>query len=649
MNMMNFWKQDKKNTIWIIFFSVILVSCLKDIVNYVVEYVFLPYENVIVITSSPEIGIFADEENMAYFNRLGLNASVGEINDTQYVDGLNYYNVNILKSPTVYISTLSSEGQITVLLNGELEQECFIFDNGRILKSYPFSHSKHKIILLVLSYIMLITLIVIVLEVLNYVMFKKRIHNNTIYIKKKSVLFIIVWFLVYAIVLMQYFLHIGLPHYVPDNAYGDQAGYWQSYIFGKKGFDYDFLAGLPVFRGYLCYVLPSTAQLLGGFLNVDPVAVYLLFPSSMVSWLCTILMPEMYTFYSRKKATIFQVAVAVVLFVFFWNDHVVAVMSDLYAAVFFLTSLFFVKKYIDDKTVKNAAFIGICFAATLQFRMQYIIVFLALVLWYLFKGIRNVIKKDHKPERWRHNVVFSKKTICHIAVFVVAFVLICTPQTITNYKRNHIGMFPYDTSDAYAGYPVVWSYWNTFFSYGMVMGPRFVSDGQISTMKTGMGYERYQVLTPEQSMDCYSNNPIDFLVAMIKKLFIGFDKKTNINYGDFALWRNTSGNLFSLINYFIIGTAIFIFVFFLTGKQKEVLSIVFGGAVMPCLQSHCEWRYFLIGYIIFYYLFSFVFLDFLVSGGERFNDLKGKGFLKFVTVFEYASFFISYSLWGAVW
>lgn len=69
---------------------------------------------------------------------------------------------------------------------------------------------------------------------------------------------------------------------------------------------------------------------------------------------------------------------------------------------------------------------------------------------------------------------------------------------------------------------------------------------------------------------------------------------------------------------------------------------------MPCLQAHCEWRYFLIGYIIFYYLFSFVFIDFLFDD-ESFNDLKGKGFLKFVTIFEYASFFISYSLWGSVW
>jgi len=627
-----------KNKLWLFVLVLIFVSCFKDVVNYAVNSIFLPYERITLITKASEVSISADESNKSFYSSFGLEVPTGHINSIDSKDDENnYYDIEILKSPTSCIVIESSNEKASVLM-GDKVLNSFIYDDGNVQKVYPFASSKLKIVLQICCYVALVILTIITFYALCFA-HERVCGDSHLLLEKKWPFFISMWVMLFAMLVIQYKSGLRLPHYVPDNAYGDQAGYWGTYIFSNYGFNYDILAKQQIFRGYLCYFLPSVAQFIGMRLNVDPVVIYMLFPSFMVSWLCVVLMPEAYLFFSHKKPHIFQVVFVMIIICVYWNDIIIGVLSDLYAGVLFLSVIYFLYRYSTGKRIVSLVIAAICMAATLQYRMQYIIGF-----FVLFVGLLLYLWKKRFGKNASFVYLFSRRFIVHLIVAMLAFCTVCVPQARTNYARGHIGLFPYDSEHAYCDYPVVWSYWNVFFAYGMVMVPRFVSDGQIVSMKTDMGYDRMQEITPAQAMDCYSNNPIDFVVVMIKKLFIGFDKKTSVNYADVALWRFTPGMLFSFFNYCILAMGLYSFVYSISNSEKRFLGIIFCGTILPCLQAHCEWRYFLIGYIILYYIFAFSSFEVI----KKAEISKRYVVTRFLAVFVLISFFISYTMWGAI-
>lgn len=639
-----------KSVIYLYLLALLFVSCIKDNVNYVIVHYLLPKEDVTFITHqktnmSIETGDFRN-------NLSSDNLLIGSEESTEgYV--------------TTFHMTQVPEQFIRITINNEIDEiqyECngvrFQYNitvndrtNGYI-KIYPFADSMKKVFVSLIIYILSSVLILIWLLLFNSYFASNEITSKVVQAdySYKYVFFGIVFVICFSMSMFQYTNHINLPYYMPDNATGDQSEYWNTYIF-KDG-KINTQMHLTTFRGYSGYLLSSIAKVVGSIFSVDPVKIYLIFPALAFAWLITIILPELFNNLMNRKPKIFAVLFYFIIFLFFWNEHLTLVATDLYNNVlFFSTITYGIRAYRKESSI-SAIISGISFAFMINMHFNFGIYMIVVILGFLvcmFIKYKLENKNIKVIDIIKKYVIITKKKVINLFLAITCFLVVSLPQVRINYNSGYIGLFPHDSEHAYYGRPVSWSMWNTFFSSGMILWPKFLGDNQTFSMKAQLYEQQSEVLHPAQAMDLYAESPVETAVTLIKKIFVMFDRKDNVNYGDNITWRETYGLLFSLFNYFVIILGLYILIKHQKiSKSMKCLSWwIFFATVCMRLAGHVEQRGSMTFYILLLMYFSYIFIgEILTNKNEYVLFIKDSKPFKVVFWAEIFSFALSMALWG---
>ena len=648
--------------IWIAALAFLFCTIFKNIVNLTVTYLLLPAETVTVtLDTYTEMDIRTDDQTVALLNSHGWNIDYkSAFLGTESDENSFSRNFRIIKSPTYYIYVALNNDISNIkctLQNGKVTVTHEVTEEDRAagyFKAFPFADSYLKLTLQFMLYGILFTVLFTIFYFIHLLLQRRSLFPSKYWeyeCRHKKILFFSVWGILFLLSVFQYKNNIALPHYIPDNALGDQGGYWSVNLLNSYGIlDFDKCKHIPTYYGIAGYLLPSYAKFLGMHLGIDAVIIYLLFPSFTFSWLTTNILPQLYTILTGKKAKLCQILTSLLLFSFFWEGYLTLVVGDFYCATLFFSSIVYFLKMLQEHKLKYGVFAGFLFAYTVNWRISYLYeTVIAAAIFLLILAVRKIICRQKMFNNLKKK---NKREILHeICIPLIVFVSCSIPQGLLNYSRGHIGLFPYDSPTAYAGYPLMWSWWNTFLARGggMVLWPKFIGDDQTSTLAAQLyGDDIRQLLHPVQAIDVYANNPIETIITIIKKFFTGMDIKTNIQYPDNILWRNTTGIAFSILNYFVLAISIYTFLKWknIHGKEKMLLWLILIGTIAPTAQAHAEWRWFLPAYVILYYIFSYHFTGEVIAEKGEYQSFCQENFFRFLVAAELFSFLLSYTLWA---
>jgi len=528
-------------------------------------------------------------------------------------------NINSSKA-TIY----SQKDYISVDLYSDVE-------GGDIIRVYPFQNELLPVIVRLVLYALLSVLIFVLLMAVRIWI---NTHLETAAYTHKKRTFFLFWIILYAVAVIQY--KLGIPNFL---SFGDQSYYWV-----LSPFEYtEYIASSYSFRGYLCHIFPVISQMVGARLHIDPAYVHFLSTSAAISWLFTYVLPSFYEDFTGKKAVVFSMVSSLIIYLFFWNGTLTAVLVDLFGAVAFCSGVLFSRRFWKQRSLSAAVLMGFFFSVACNLRTAYQYAIYVLLCYAVVQTVRQI------PLR---KIALSWKSICGGALALIMFILVALPQFQVNATKGHIGLLPYD-------YPGAWiidenpvrqntlAEWSATYSTtdGYSGYPFVVSDDQMLSMKTEM-YHNEDLLTIPQILGWYANSPVESIVYLVKKFFVAFDPKTSVSYPDKNPWREGSGILFSLLNYLVLGSAFYvIFVHKEIQKSERLLcGLFFMGLVAPQMLVHVEWRYFLSTYILLYYFFSYHFLGKLVVEKENCKELLAKGYLPYLCAVLLIAITISFTL-----
>ena len=489
---------------------------------------------------------------------------------------------------------------------------------GDTVDYFPFANSKLFLIYSIGSYILLSILIYIGIM---FVFVKKKIKNEKIeFLNNYNPLKM--FFIIYTLISLYVsykFLFNTLPKnlYINEEFFGDQGYYWKlgSYLF--KGQYEEILKGSYTFRGYITFVIPAIAQILGYYLKINSHWLFTMINNFFIVILLGYIIPEIHNQLSDKKAKNYHILILFFIFSFFWKGVYYSVLFDIFGATFLL---WMILKILKLKTKKDIFVAGIFGGIATLCRGNYVwtvmILFLVKIVYELFKN--------------------KKVSLINIFLFWTGIILICLPQIKINYDLGHIGLFPFDRVGSYVpGEKLVVCLINEsmrdlFLTYPMLIGDK-------TSQQILINFSQGTRLTMNQILSAFIYSPIETIIVIVKKIFLALDTRTNESYPS-ELWNLT---FFSLVNYFIIATSLFFVKNKLFTKKEKILGILlFASAILPQTIMTVEWRYYIVLYFIVYYIFVFKFVS-LVEQKEKFSELKKEGYFKFVPFMIVIFFIIS--------
>ena len=159
---------------------------------------------------------------------------------------------------------------------------------GQIKRVYPFENSYIKLGLQFFIYSILFCAVAAGMLALNHLLKTKGLCVSGFFIRTVRIYDIFwIWILLYSIAIFHYKI-IGIPNYLQI---GDENFYWNTLLLQNGKLEITYLASLFSPRGYWCYLFQTIARYTGTFLHMDPVLIWLLFPSSFISWFAVIILP----------------------------------------------------------------------------------------------------------------------------------------------------------------------------------------------------------------------------------------------------------------------------------------------------------------------------------------------------------------------
>lgn len=519
-------------------------------------------------------------------------------------------------------------------------------DTYEAIKVYPFRNSMLPVLVLILVYAALFALCFVILLIVYYVLVNKERHQNFLSGEVNRWHGLLVWVALYIWAVIQYCN--GIPNFLK---FGDQVYYWIAVGTDPAAWNAEVVAeSTYCFRGYLCNLFPVISQVVGNLRHCDPALIYFLFTSSALAWLTAYVLPEIYRLLTNRKATLLQVLISLMVYLFFWNGTLTAVLTDLFGAVAFFSGIMFAIKFWKNRDLVTAAFSGISWAIACNYRTAYqygILVILA------FSAVNLLVKrlktlKDAKMLGRKAGAV-----LLGIAIAAGAFLTVSFPQFCINRERGHVGFLPYDyvgawTADgAYRDVSLLESSANYSLSYNYTGYPYHVHDNQLLSLKDGI-YDRENILAVPQIMGVYANNPLQTLVAIGKKLLMAFDPQTSDSYpSETAPWRTSKGFLYSALNYFVLGSALYMLLFSdkICRHEKLLFGSVAVGLIMPQMIVHVEWRYFLSSYILLYYFFAYYFVGDCLASRDGCKYVAERNFCPWIVTLIFIFFTISLSIY----
>ena len=641
------------NFVFLGLLAFLFVGCFKDTVNSVIVNRLLPKE--VVSFSVPG---YTDMRIRTGDVRVGLSSDNKMISSSE-ADGAYYAEFLVTQVPEQYIMINVSEeiseidyriGNVQKHYSATAEEKAAGF-----CKIYPFADSMKKILYSILIYLSGMCLVWCWLIMLhNYL--RREGCTGRVFAKeyrKPIIFFAIVFGAVFSIATIQYVFNIDLPAYMPDNAIGDQGGYWGTYIFKDGFFDFEVLAAQAPFRGYTNFFLSSISKVIGARLSIDPVKVYLIFPALAFAWFLAIILPKFYEFFMGRKPKYVTVVAFAVVFTYFYRAWITMCTMDFYTMTLFFAAIVYAIQAYRKESVLDAAIAGLSLSLMINMHYNFGVYMIVIVILYpvciLFKKIFSSEKVAAKDLFGTIKKAFSKRRIIALIVAAVCFLIVCIPQTVVNYKNDYYGLFTHDSEDAYNGHPVSWSMWNAFFTHGMILWPVFIGDDQTASMKTQLYENKGEMLHPAQAMDLYAESPVETVATLVKKTFAMFDYKSNVNYGSEITWRETKGLLFSFFNYFLLLAGLFVLI--KTRKRipwhmQVMCWLIFATSVAMNLASHVEQRSSMPFCVILYMAATYIFAGEVVTDKNHYQELCDKGFWRFIVIGEALCFTLSMALWA---
>lgn len=647
----------KKMLISVMLLSFLIASCFFSYINAMIETI-LPLNN-IEITVKADINAQPNEVWMVETPKYRLK----DIFETaEYTGEWTYFDTKIRKdifvnaivcgsgnnnsidfslpnSPSMPVSfwKMPRSGVIQMTVDGKTQE----YDlrstkvGGEYLTVYPFKDNKQENILLVAAYAVLSAIIfTLLLFLIKFALREKRIHR---YLQIYNPLYstLAIFFFVYIFNLVSY--KNGIPNFL---SCGDEGTYWLlTQHFGLK----EYAASTPTFRGYLCYLIPDISQWLGRIVHIDPIYIYFLFIAITVALMVGYIVPRIYCLLTDKVPRNYHIIVFMAVFTIFWNAYYYSVVMDIWSLVAYLAAMMYTIAYIKSPKYLNASLAGFCLAAACLFKGNYLLYVWAFSLFSIAVIICKIFGMPKKAPHFLAELerkVTWKILIVGLTSFFIAFVIICIPQTIINSYKGHIGILPYDEIGAYGdeNLTLMENGSNNPFM-GVFVGPPFVlGDKQTASIKT-REYDANSRLNFNQIFHVYATSPLDSLVSFGKKALMAFDIKTNKTYPDFNFDFSSRFYLFSTLNYIILGTSLYI-LFNKSFRRRlfEYREIIFWLIIaiiqiIPLLiVGHIEWRYFLVGYVFSYYIFSYTFVN-LVRDRTLFMELLNSNYVYYLVVF----------------
>ena len=658
-----------RNLVALFILSVLIASCGKSLVNMAVDS--LMPDRTVIITSLPqsetpnEIWFFdnSDDNNLFTSCRYGEQTGIWEYREAttygyggnmivHYGDDAASLSFSVPVSPNSYIMFWKNINSGSVLIESDghtnqLDLKSGV-EGGELMKVYPFQNSILPVMVRVVVYFVLCALAFAVL-IMTYIQlaYRKR-HMSFLCSDAKWFYIFPIWIALYIFAVMQY--KAGIPNFLE---FGDQVYYWRESLLHAGSWSTEYLAqALLSFRGYLCNFFPTVAQVAGQYIHVDPVHIYFIFTSGAIAWLVTFVLPGLYKLLTGKTATLHQVTMSLLIYLFFWNGTLTAVLADLFGATAFLSGILFAFRLAKERKIRFACLTGFFWAAACNFRTAYQYGIYVLLAFALLWGLIMMVRRRKANKTYGENEgkkVYVNALAC-VAATVSVFLLVSFPQLQINMSRGHAGFLPYD----YAGaWPIAtptqslleWSA-NHSLDTAYTGYPYMVSDAQMLTMEREAGYqETAGALTIQQILEVYANSPLDSLTYVIKKMFLAFDAKTSVSYPEGVHWRESSGFVYSLLNYFVLGSALYVLFCGKSVKKGErmLAGLLFVGLVLPQMFVHVEWRYFLASYILLYFFFVYHFVGELSAILAK-EQTEGLGYLPYICIVLCAAFTISLTI-----
>lgn len=668
-----FFKADTwKNTICIFLLSVIICSMMYSLVNPLVDHL-MPTKSITLTVNDTdratnEIWIC---EDTAENNLFSSCVSVADSSMWEYRDAEEYqYSTNTLLSYgdnegatfTITAPVKSNSylmfwrhaacGEVTIEVDGKEYIVDTQSDAGDLYRFYPFQDSYLPFIARAIVYAILIPLaFCILIGIYHYVTSRKKPCILSRY-EFKLWYILSLWLILFVYAVVQY--KVGIPNYL---AFGDQNYYWNVDLFKQNVWNpfstewADYVATLTVsFRGYWCHMFSSLAQTAGNWFHLDPVYFYLLAPSAAIAWLTAYVFPTMYSLASGKKASVLQVFISLILILFFWNGTLTAVLADLMGVVFFFSGVLFVLQFL--KTVKwTYAFgAGLCLSIACNYRTAYQYGIYVFVLTLIIAKIRQWEGTKGLCAVFKHKRQLLKEHVIGLLCCAIGFLLVAFPQYQINQAKGHDGLLPYDYEGSWvvenspSDSTLLECSANQAINVAYTGYPLLAADEQMFVIKDQL-YDRNDFLQVPQILGAYANSPLESLQYVAKKLLLAFDIKSNVSYPDSLPWNETSGMLFSFLNYFTLISGCYIFCAGKDIKKQDRLCmlIVFLGLILPQMFVHVEWRYFLSMYFLLYYFFAYHFVGSCIT--ENAQILKEKNYLLVLTVGIILCFTISFGIY----
>lgn len=453
---------------------------------------------------------------------------------------------------------------------------------------------------------------------------------------------VFIWGVFFVIAAYQY-ANDQIPNFL---ALGDQLEYWNP--LWEAGADLTKASeAIRYWNGYLCFYIPYFCRVIGSVLNINHVYIWLLVNTAFVAILCGYTVPQLYSLFSKKQAKVYQVLVFSGIYVFFWLGTLSGILMDaMGASCFLLGVLSWLKLWYGDggplaKKMMYAILAGITLSAAISFRTVYIYATLALVVGTLVvSAVRYV----------RGREAYIKKPLAGLVCFFIVFFAVASPQLVVNRSLGVTSFFPVASRQ-------LWSYG----TYDRSLS-EYSMDRTLSSLFTGHPYatkidmanamkERYyntsEMLTISQELDLFIKQPLDAISYIATKAIVAFDTKTNVCYPDSTYRDDFMDNLFlsmfSFANYVVLGSALFVIGSRHIDRRTGIFAAFIAAfLILPHMWTHVEWRYYLIGYILFYFIFSYYFC----SEQVRTYVIKKKGtYFLFLSIFVIAYFAVSLNIW----
>lgn len=570
--------------------------------------------------------------------------------DSQDLDSTIRFRLRVFPTTCITFKTSDTDlGAVVSNLNNGEERwitytELSLEEIGCI-KYYPFELSDYAYIFVFLTayYLILFFIISLFLCMIYYFFSKKDTRKGFLRSSDYKKMFVILLFLHYSILAIIF--AFNKDFFIAGEG-SDAFYYMNPDIYNVNGtFSIShYLSTRYNFRGYIPHLLSIVFNYISSGTGINVMYFHYIVTSCISVFTIAIAMPVLYECFLKKKVSNYSILIVWIMFFAFWTGHNFFVLSDIPSAMATVCATAFGLQAIINKRPKRMFLSGLFMGFACCYRINYNYVNYTLMLCLIVYYIVIVYKSKQRMEK-KFNLYLTLsefKILKSILMYFVGVILISTPQFVTNFQQGHLGFFPY-ASD---------------FEFDINSGK---NRGATITLHSYQFNRPYNLDKQTASVDQYFYSdkrytggdglfivmarPLEFLNNYFKKIFWAMSAAWEWAYYKDKLefsYLYIVDNLFSIINYALLGT----FLFAIVKRNHKILAPGLGlyfGITFLCtvgLQAtqHIERRYYLFYYLLIYLFNGFFVGNFVIEDRENAKCYFNWKYVLFLMIFVFTMF-----------